>query len=264
MGLRARGLLGCSLGSENGGSPLPTLCLTKASGHHLLNFFFFLFLHFFLSLSFCSRSPSPPPSPPLTSPPLPSCFLSFSVFGRCHLCTPPLSCFSQWAPSLCSPSALQNSGISQRTAGLGWMAWCWWPPPREYPLITWLWRPGGLIFPYPTGLWQLERVPGRPPLPGHGTDSWLKHIPTFLRKRSICCWSRSFGLSDRLLVLNQSGSVQWGPQWMEASGCHLRAVPLPCSSTLESWRKELTPLFRALIFAAAAREYLYTDWLWWH
>lgn len=52
---------------------------------------------------------------------------------------------------------------------------------------------------------------------------------------------------------------------MEASGCHLRAVPLPCSSTLESWRKELIPLFRTLIFAAAAaREYLYTDWLWRH
>lgn len=91
MGLRARGLLGCSLGSENGGSPLPTLRLTKASGHHLLNFFFFLFLHFFFSLFLLSLS-------------LSSSLSSFEFSSPSFLLSL-FFCFWQ-VPSLYSPSFL--------------------------------------------------------------------------------------------------------------------------------------------------------------
>lgn len=84
-------------------------------------------------------------------------------------------------------------------------------------------------------------------LPGHGTDSRLKHTPVFWWKRTICL-SWSFGLRESLLVWYTTKG-----QWEVEVGVHnLWALPLSRSSFPASPRKELIFLYGTLIFVASS------------
>ena len=138
-----------------------------------------------------------------------------------------------------------------------------WLSLRGLSLITWPWRLGGLAFLSSMRLLQLEReLLGDYHSKSTGQIAEWNTPLVFLRKRHICLY-RIFGFRARLLVWHTYKGLWRYSQRMEASGCNFCVLPLPCSSSPISYRKELTVFSSALIFAAAARKNIYITCVCW-
>ena len=102
---------------------------------------------------------------------------------------------------------------------------------------------------------------GRLPLPEHCTNSGLRHIHTPSLTLAFCegsLLSWSFGLRGRLQIWHTFSGL-WSGLWPGLSrnvccSCHLCALPLPCSSSLVSLRKEHLPSPGAWISATVAQQ----------
>ena len=130
------------------------------------------------------------------------------------------------AASLCSPSAtLQSVHIPQRGAFTS--IWCLVLVAAAYgtPLDCLALVTSEASSPGSHGTLTIGKtVLGRPPRPGHSTDSRLKHSPVLLRKRPVC-WSWGFSVRGRLLVCYTFRGLVRCSLGTETGGHHL-CIPL--------------------------------------
>lgn len=116
--------------------------------------------------------------------------------------------------------------LCHNSASVYWRGACtcvWYPKfmwvlPRGHSLITLLWWPAGLCswVPGDCNKWRDNYWPATIPKTLHRKQT-KKHTPVFLWKRLTCL---SFSLRCRFLFGTH-------PR-MEAKGCHICALPLPC------------------------------------
>ena len=209
---------------------------------------------------------------------------------RCYLCTPagghPFFSFLlfSFSPVHLHASICSSSATSQPVDGVFALSLCCTPecdyllvgsfytclvhwflklPPRGHPLDRLALEARGVYNPgsqETVTIW--ETVLGRLPTQRTAQIAVWNTPPVFLWKTSICL-SKNFSLRDRILVFHIIRGLWRCSQGMEACGWILCALPLPCSSSPVSPRKELISMSGTLIFADATRGHLYITCLWW-